>query len=79
MGHTVTRCPALASQKKADQKAQYQQEAAKNKQEAAKNTQGKKQAATSTSRFAALDSDSDEEEQKPQDRPQEKIYVESCS
>ena len=72
MGHTVTRCPALASQKKADQKAQYQQEAAKNKQEAAKNTQGKKQAATSTSRFAALDSDSDEEEQKPQQKVAQK-------
>ena len=55
-GHTVTKCPVLASQKKNEKKVKYQEEV--------KKTPNKKQ--VPTTRFAALDSDSEDEEQTPQ-------------
>jgi len=65
-GHTVTKCPILASQKKNEKKVKYQEEVANKQQEEAKKTPNKKQVATT--RFAALDSDSEDEEQTPQQK-----------
>jgi hypothetical protein len=65
-GHTVTKCPILASQKKNEKKVKYQEEVAKKHQEEAKKTPNKKPLATT--RFAALDSDSEDEEQTPKQK-----------
>lgn len=61
-GHTVTRCPIIAAKKKADKKAVMRMETEKKRQEELK--QKPIQKPISVSKFAALDSDSDDEEEK---------------